>query len=159
MFQVQFLSQQREESPEDQDLDLIQSELEETIGRDQLEEKLARMRTKSESRERNMSEETGLPSSPKKIGSNGHLNSSQESLRKRLSRQVSEIPKDEKKNQKEPVDNPKSNDKQVRRLILFLSTFYSTYSAVYYLTHNEIFLRNFHSHIFSTKPKKLKQEA
>ncbi len=112
------MSQQREESPEDQDLDLIQSELEETIGRDQLEEKLARMRTKSESRERKMSEETGASISPKKVSSNGHLNSSQESLRKRTSRQVSEVPKDEKKGQKEPIDNPKSNDKQVNSWVI-----------------------------------------
>ena len=51
-FQVQFLSQQLEESPEDLELDQIQTELEETIGKDQLEQKLARIRTKSESTDR-----------------------------------------------------------------------------------------------------------
>jgi hypothetical protein len=140
MLQVQFLSQQREESPEDQDLDLIQSELEETIGRDQLEEKLARMRTKSESKEGKMSEEASLTTSPKKIGSNVHLNSSQESLRKRLSRQASEIPKDEKKSQKEQQpDNPKSNEKQVSRLIYFLIAFHSTFIKLSYLYVNVLF--------------------
>ena len=49
------MSQQLEESPEDIELDQIQAELEQTIGKDQLEQKLARMKTKSESRDRKFS--------------------------------------------------------------------------------------------------------
>jgi len=73
-----------------------------------------------------------------KIGSNVHLNSSQESLRKRLSRQASEIPKDEKKSQKEQPDNPKSNEKQVSRLSSF-GTFNSTFIKLYYLCVDVLF--------------------
>ena len=106
-FQVQYLSKQLEESPEDQDeLDLIKSELAETIGKDQLVEKLARIRTKSETRDRRMSETSGRIS-PNKSGSGVNLNSSQENLRKRTSEAKDEGPKSPQK--------PKANEKQVGR--------------------------------------------
>ena len=105
-FQVQYLSKQLEESPEDLDeLDLIKSELAETIGKDQLVEKLARIRTKSETRDRRMSETSGRIS-PNKSGSGVNLNSSQENLRKRTSEAKDEGPKSPQK--------PKPNEKQVR---------------------------------------------
>ena len=104
--QVQYLSQQLEESPEDLDeLDLIQNELEETIGKDQLVEKLARIRTKSETRDRRMSETSGRIS-PTQSGSGVNLNSSQENLRKRMLEAKEEGPKSPQK--------PKPNEKQVR---------------------------------------------
>ncbi len=108
------MSQQLEESPEDIDLDLIQSELVETIGKDQLEEKLARMKTKSESRERQTSGTSGTIS-PNKSGSGVNLNSSQENVRKRsaLSRQASEAAKDEKPKNGGAANIRNTNEKQV----------------------------------------------
>ena len=74
------------------------TELEDTIGRDQLE--LALKRAESENRERKMSETSGT-ASPPKAGSRQSLNrslSQETSPRKNLrSRQNSVMPKDEKK--------------------------------------------------------------
>ena len=94
------------------ELDLIKSELAETIGKDQLVEKLARIRTKSETRDRRMSETSGKIS-PNKSGSGVNLNSSQENLRKRTSEAKDEGPKSPQK--------PKANEKQVRRCSVALT--------------------------------------
>ncbi len=114
------MSQQLEESPEDIDLDLIQSELVETIGKDQLEEKLARMKTKSESRERQTSGTSGTIS-PNMSGSGVNLNSSLENIRKRsaLSRQVSEAAKDEKPKNGGATNIRNTNEKQVKTIFSF----------------------------------------
>ena len=83
----------------------------ETIGKDQLEQKLARMRTKSECQgDRKLSETSGTIS-PSKSGSGLNLNSSQENVRKRLVE-----PKEEKS---KTLEKPKTNEKQVRRSLIF----------------------------------------